>query len=246
MTPKSRTPSTHDALSPATLLVGSLSSAASALIVHEFWRAGAILAAGVTPILVAIFSELLRRPMTHVHTRAVTLAGPRPVRVSTAATGEALRVYRAQPRWRLAFVTGLVAFALGASGLTLSELLLNRSVADRTDRTTLFDAASPQSSRDPAPRPAAPSPENPEPRARGRRAHDAGRTAASPSRRGERSSNTTQRDDAGSTRPQPAATTTPTTTPTPAPSEADTVTQPAEQTPPATKTTPAPAAEPSP
>lgn len=139
MTSQARTPSRADGtLSASTLLIGSLSSAASAVVVHEFWRAGAILAAAATPLLVAIFSELLRRPITRVQTRTVTLAGPRPVRIATSAGGVPVRVYRARLRWRPVLITALLAFAIGASALTVSELALNRSVADRRDDTTLF------------------------------------------------------------------------------------------------------------
>jgi hypothetical protein len=98
------------AFSATTLVVGSVSSAAAAVVVHEVWRAGTLLGAAATPVLMALFAEALRRPAE-----------------------------RLPARWRLAVGTGLAAFVLGAAGLTAAEALLERSVADGHAGTTLFD-----------------------------------------------------------------------------------------------------------
>ena len=67
-----------------------------------------------------------------------------PRREPAVAPGEFAepRIYRprARRRWRLALVTGLIAFAVAAARLTLSELLLDGAVA-HDDRTTLFGGA---------------------------------------------------------------------------------------------------------
>ena len=98
------------AFSAMTLVVGSVSSAAAAVVVHEVWRAGTLLGAAATPVLMALFAEALRRPAE-----------------------------RLPARWRLAVGTGLAAFVLGAAGLTAAEALLERSAADDRSGTTLFD-----------------------------------------------------------------------------------------------------------
>jgi hypothetical protein len=54
-------------LSVTTLVIASVSSVAAAYVIHTFWTGGAILGAGLTPIIVAIVSESLKRP-----TRAIT------------------------------------------------------------------------------------------------------------------------------------------------------------------------------
>lgn len=118
-----------ESLSLTALIIGSVSSAAAAVVVHEIWHPGAILGAGVTPVLIALFAEALRRPIERVTVR--TRRAPVP--------GETIRIYRSRPRWTIALLTGLTAFVLGTAGLTASELLLQRSVGDRGAATTLFD-----------------------------------------------------------------------------------------------------------
>jgi hypothetical protein len=133
--------------SPATLIIGSVSSAAAAVVVHEIWRAGAILGAAATPVLVALFAEALRRPAERVTVRTRRTPARRASLLHPSmprdVSREPIRVYRSRPRWRLAVLTGLAAFALGAAGLTVSEALLQRSVADRGAGTTLFDTRPP-------------------------------------------------------------------------------------------------------
>jgi hypothetical protein len=127
----------HDeSLSLLTLIIGSVSSAAAAVIVHEIWRAGSILGAAVTPVLMTLFAEALRRPAERVTVRMPVRRAPLSHPSMPDAT---IREYRSRPRWRLAAITGLAAFVLGAAGLTVAEVVLQRSVADGHAGTTLFD-----------------------------------------------------------------------------------------------------------
>ena len=71
-------------LSLQTLLISSLSAVAAATVVPMFWEKGSIIATAVTPIVVAIVSELLNRPA-----KVITAAAPKVSRRS--ATGAALR-----------------------------------------------------------------------------------------------------------------------------------------------------------
>jgi hypothetical protein len=116
-------------LSPTDLVIASVSSAAAAVIVHALWKPGTVIAAALTPILMSLFAEALRRPAELVR-----------VRTDSGASGRApVEVHRSRPRWGRAVVIGLAAFGLGAAGLTAAEVVLNRAFAERAGDTTLFD-----------------------------------------------------------------------------------------------------------
>src|SRR5829696_6636948 len=51
-----------EGLSLQTLLVASAASAGAAIIVSLFWRQGTVIAAAITPVLVALLRELFHRP----------------------------------------------------------------------------------------------------------------------------------------------------------------------------------------
>ena len=53
----------REGLSLQTLVIASVASAAAAIITSQFWRSGTIMASALTPVIVAVVSELLRRPM---------------------------------------------------------------------------------------------------------------------------------------------------------------------------------------
>jgi hypothetical protein len=125
---RNQTPPHEQRLSLTTLTIGSVSSAAAAVVVHHLWRSGTILGAAATPVLVALFAEALRRPVERVTVRSRR----------RFARGEPIRIYRSRPRWTPIVLTGAAAFAVGAAGLTASEALLQRSIAEPSSRTTLF------------------------------------------------------------------------------------------------------------
>jgi len=119
-------------LSLTSLVIGSVSSAAAAVIVHALWQPGTVVGAALTPVLMALFAEALRRPAERVTVRSVP-GDPQ------HATVELQRPLR---RWRQAVLAGLAAFMLGAAGLTISEVVLQRAIADREAGTTLLDGTS--------------------------------------------------------------------------------------------------------
>ncbi len=145
-------------LSASTLLVASVSSAVAAVIVSQVWRPGAIIGAAVTPIIVAITSELLRKAPEKVTT---AVPRPRPARSAPAPSApedrfgiwstldEPPRAPRAEVRrrraLRLAVLTGLVAFVIGAVALTTGELVLGGAVGGG-ERTTVFGGSDRRSS----------------------------------------------------------------------------------------------------
>lgn len=58
----------HDqgGLSVQTLIIASLASLTAAIVVHKLWQGGAIFGAAVTPVIVALVSEALRKPTQKV------------------------------------------------------------------------------------------------------------------------------------------------------------------------------------
>jgi hypothetical protein len=140
-----------DRLSLQTLVIASLASAAAALVTSQVWERGKVVTAALTPVIVAIVSELLHRPTERV--RAVTTSRARgpaapaerfdPRRLQQGAAGAASsepRVYRPRRRLhiKIALVTGAVAFAIAVLALTVPELLAGSSVAGGGRDTTFF------------------------------------------------------------------------------------------------------------
>jgi hypothetical protein len=141
-------------LSPQTLIVASLASLTAAVVVSHFWRGGTPIAAAITPVIVALASELYRRPaerITRLSSRAtavrqrervLTGAPPEPPRTEVPEGPGAIRVYRT-PSNRRAFhakvvaATAAVAFAIAIAVLTLPELVFGGSLASH-GRTTFF------------------------------------------------------------------------------------------------------------
>jgi hypothetical protein len=148
-----------------TLTIASLSSLAAALVVSKIWGGGTLIGAAMTPVIVAVVSEGLRRPATVItsvrETRATRFdpvaegrAGLREgdlerarSHVPAAAAAER-RVHRTsgrsgglslrmpRPRVIAAVMTGLAAFAIAGVLLTSSELVLGKSVVSSSKRTT--------------------------------------------------------------------------------------------------------------
>ena len=126
---QARDSSDDKGLSLTGLVIASVSSAAAAVVVHTLWEPGTIFGAALTPVLMTLFAEALRRPAERVTVR----------RRGGDAHDATIEVERPRRRGRRAVLSGLAAFALGAAGLTVTELVLDRAVADREAGTTLLD-----------------------------------------------------------------------------------------------------------
>ena len=143
-------------LSPQTLIVASLASLTAAIVVSHFWRGGTPIAAAITPVIVAVASELYRRPaerITRLSSRAAGVttrsrsAGPAHDAVVLTRTFDddlaPVRVYRHERRRvrsvhiKVAVATAVVAFAIAVAVLTLPELVFGGSLASH-GRTTFF------------------------------------------------------------------------------------------------------------
>lgn len=152
-------PSGGQGLSVTTLVIASLSSIAAALFIHKFWTGGAILGAGITPVIVALVSESLKKP-TRVITERRQSRPPGPSAMRGAPDMMPVEPTRAQTRddrfgiWedqhdegprfhkvrgrslKLAIATGVVAFVVGAFLLTGTQLVFGGG-GDGADRLTI-------------------------------------------------------------------------------------------------------------
>jgi hypothetical protein len=151
-----------------TLWITAAASAAAAFVTSQFWAAGTLAAAAVTPVLVALLREGLAKstdvvvkavPPVKGVVRSARPEGPRTQDWSAAdltaeplvadADDPAARVPQAgeityhgsSPRarhWRVAIVTGLLGFLIAAVVFTVPELLAGESASGGGRHTTLF------------------------------------------------------------------------------------------------------------
>lgn len=162
---------TQGGLSVKTLLIAGAASATAALVIPMVWRPGTVFAAAMTPVIVALVTEVLRRPVdtvSSVAARRTVRFDPvldrddepfDPLAPPSAEELEALprltasqkTVHRRRPltarQWKLALATGLVAFAGVVMVFTASELLAGDSVSRGSGRTTFFSGGSSKSDR---------------------------------------------------------------------------------------------------
>lgn len=142
-----------------TLAIASVASATAAALTSQFWIKGTPIAAAVTPVVIALISEMLHRPTERLTQRLAADSGPLPE--AGGATGPppqedaaaeaaprqepaAERAYR-RPRGRrfalgAALVTGALAFSTAALALSVPELITGQSLFNSDRRTTLGGA----------------------------------------------------------------------------------------------------------
>ena len=148
-------------LSLPTLLIAGASSAAAAFIIPLLWKPGTVFAAAMTPVIVALVSEGLKRPTETVKTVAASrravpvpqvddrdfdpLAPPPPEdlealpQTTTQRTVQSSRGFRLTPRqWKLGLATGALAFVLAVTFVTASELIAGEKVGSTSNPTTFF------------------------------------------------------------------------------------------------------------
>jgi hypothetical protein len=147
-------------ISIQTLIISALAAVAAAVVVPLIWERGTLFATAMTPVIVALVSEALRKPA-----EAISTVAPRVTRRS--ATGAAVRSpqafdplppserdrepetraddpygLRASPRsrhhWKIALATGALAFAVAVVLLTSSELVFGGPATKDGGGTTFF------------------------------------------------------------------------------------------------------------
>ena len=162
--PPPRPPAGGGGVDLPTLIIAAVASVISALVVSHFWGAGTIAATAATPVIIALVKEALSRPaqrITEVSARAPSAAarvigarhgaeGPTVVAEEIGPGGEEpseYRVYGQRRRhWRLALLTGAVAFALAAAVITVPEVIAGHSIIRSSRGTTLLGGSSGSSS----------------------------------------------------------------------------------------------------
>jgi hypothetical protein len=160
-------------LSLRTLLIAAAASAVAAFVIPQIWRPGTVFAAAMTPVVVAIVSELLHRPVETVS--SVTARRPArgaevldepfdepfdPLAPPSADELERLPEASGGPRavhgrrrqltgrqWKLALATGLAAFAVVAVVFTVTELVAGEAVTGGS-RTTFIGGSGGNSDSD--------------------------------------------------------------------------------------------------
>src|SRR3954452_12664466 len=165
-------------ISVTTVLIASASAAATALVVPLLWAGGGVVAAAITPVVVTLVSESLKRPVTKVQEVAVWRKTPqgtavrqpagrdfRPVdpeeeriEVDPQHPDDPFGLYEDErgggffPRRKviIALVTGLIAFALAAVVVTAGELTFGDS-SSPTHKTTFFGGRKSKATPTPTP-----------------------------------------------------------------------------------------------
>ena len=131
-------------LSVTTLAIASVSSIVAAYVIHTFWSGGTILGAGLTPVIVAIVSESLKKPtkaITSIRDERRSRSGvsrrtPRDTPVAPPPELERpdpFGIWEADRRSRfhwvkgrplkIAIVTGILAFGIAAFVVTSADLV---------------------------------------------------------------------------------------------------------------------------
>ena len=154
--PRGRQDERH--LSIRTLAIASLASLLAALVTSQFWRAGTPITAAITPVLVALISELINRPTERIAQRLTTegpvvpRARPRggrepgvPERRPMEAEDPAMTVYGRPTRpthrkiaFGLVLATGVLGFAVAAVAITVPELITGHSIVKDNRKSTIF------------------------------------------------------------------------------------------------------------
>jgi hypothetical protein len=133
---------------PLTLAIAALSSVAAAILVSKIWSGGTLWATAMTPVIVALVKEALERPAQKLDVGVSKLSTVRRVEPNALVIEEVepgepseMTVYSARGhKWKIALVTGLLAFVVAAAVLTLPELVAGHSLLSGKKRTTLVPA----------------------------------------------------------------------------------------------------------
>jgi len=148
-------------ISIQTLAISAGAAVAAAVIVPMIWERGTLIATAMTPVIVALVSEGLRKP-------AEKITAVNPLGTRRSATGAAVRDPEFDPlppgegdvtvgdddpfglrgrapvkhHWKIALATGGVAFAIAVVGLTMSELVFGGPATKDGGSTTFFPGSS--------------------------------------------------------------------------------------------------------
>lgn len=151
MSSQARTREEERRFNVRTLVFASIGSAAAAVITSQFWIAGTPIAAAMTPVIVALVSELLHRPTDKIAGRFTAetdalpeAAGAGPPPRSQARNPQPpardVTLYTTPRRrlpWKTILATAAAAFVIGAAVLTLPELIAGQSLGKGDGRISI-------------------------------------------------------------------------------------------------------------
>jgi hypothetical protein len=136
-------------ISPPTLIIASVASVAASFAVARIWGPGTLLGAAAAPIIVALVSETLRRPMRTAAATARKMPARGRVAAADAPHTEApATAWR--HRWGLALATGLAAFAIVVGVFTVPDLVAGSSITGNGQPTTFFGGSATRKTDKPA------------------------------------------------------------------------------------------------
>jgi hypothetical protein len=148
--PSQPPPSSRSGFNPVTLGIAALSAVVAAFVVSKIWSHGTLVATAMTPVVVAVVKEALERPAQKIDVgvsklSTVRRSNPDGLVVEEFEPGHEdepneVSVYssRGGRKWKIAVITGLLAFVVAAAAMTLPELVSGRSIFSGGERTTLF------------------------------------------------------------------------------------------------------------
>jgi hypothetical protein len=142
-------------ISVQTLAISAAAAVAAAVLVPLVWERGTLVATAMTPVIVALVTEGLKHPAEKITTATSRVARrpgaiprepepfdplPEEERGGLTPEDDPFGLRERPPirrHWRLAVITGVVAFVLAVTALTMSELVFGGS-ASRDSGTTFF------------------------------------------------------------------------------------------------------------
>ena len=140
---------TRAGISPQTLIIASVASAAASFTVARLWGPGTLAGAAAAPVIVALVAEFLRRPVRTVAATAKRVptarhpdTRPRPDPRPHPDGRPQPHTTRRRPRWRAAVATGLLSFAIVVGVFTVPDLLAGHSITGNGRQTTFFGSSS--------------------------------------------------------------------------------------------------------
>jgi hypothetical protein len=154
-------------ISIQTLAISAGAAVAAAVVVPLIWERGTLVATAMTPVIVALVSEGLRKPADRLSAatknvrRSATGAAVRdpdfdplpPGERDVAVSDDDPFNLRGRPpvkhHWKIALATGAAAFAIAVVALTMSELVFGGPATSQGGSTTFFSGSSGQETATP-------------------------------------------------------------------------------------------------
>jgi len=150
MSSQARTREEERRFNVRTLVFASIGAAVAAILTSQFWIAGTPIAAAMTPVIVALVSEMLHRPTEKIAQKLTTetdalpeSAGAAPPPDKPGPPARDVTVYTSQKQsrdlpWGKILATGAIAFVIGVGILTLPELIAGQSLGKGNGTTSIL------------------------------------------------------------------------------------------------------------